>query len=157
MLKFKLPQCTIRHRELFPLPVDSFPSPARPFPTHMEVMFSPWGFSPAPPPRADTTLGASDVTQFRLYRHHGLNITPPHHHTLKRPRILQLQANVFFRVRCRFKLDLIRRRKKKSILKCVLMTLDPISMLWAIILILFPFSHLCWLVSLTNAALLLWH
>lgn len=109
-----------------------------------------------PPPCADTTLGALDVTQFRLYQHHGLNITPPHHHTLKRLCILELQTNVFFRVRCRFKQDLIR-RGKKSILKCVLMTLDPISMLFAIILILFPFSHLCWLLSLTNAALLLWH
>lgn len=75
MLKFKLPQCPIRPRELFPLPVDSFPSPARPFPTHMEVMFSPWG-SPPPSLCVDTTLGAFGVIQFRLYQHHKLNITP---------------------------------------------------------------------------------
>lgn len=148
MLKFKLPQRPIRPKELFPLPVESFPSPARPFPTHMGVMFTPRGFSSHPPHRVDSTLGAFSVTQFRLYQYHKVNITSPHHHTLQHLCILEFQANAFWFLKWI-------RGKKKNLVWSVFWW--PWIQACAIILILFPFSHLCLLVSLTNAALLLWH
>lgn len=149
MLKFKLPQRPIRPKELFPLPVDSFPSPARPFPTHMGVMFTPRGFStPLPLCRrntwslyCDTVQAFISTTEWTLYLH--INT------------LFSVFASLNFKPMPFFLYLKQIQKEKKSSSERVLMNSD--SSTCAIILILFPFSHLCSLVSLTNAALLLWH